>query len=97
MSITPNNALFLHQFLAHNLKGEHAMTLKMIVDLDDTSLSLRLIEGLPTVATLLHHSFASGPWFLSVIRRRHAEWAENSPSLFERKCDATLGFVQGAV
>ena len=83
MLITPNSAQFLQQFLAHNLKGEQAMTLKMIAGLDDTSLSLRLNDGLPTVATILHHSFAAGPWFLSVIRRRHAEWAENSVAVFE--------------
>jgi uncharacterized damage-inducible protein DinB len=78
MPITHSHAQFLHQFLANNLHGELAMTLGVIVGLDDEALTLRLAENLPTVATELHHSFSSGPWFLSVIRRGHAEWSENS-------------------
>lgn len=83
MAIDTVNARFLNQFLAHNLKGEQAMTLGVIRGIGDESMTLCLAEGLPTVATELHHAFSSGPWFLSVIRRRHAEWSENTMEPFE--------------
>lgn len=83
MAISIDNALFLRRFLTTNLNGEHAMTLALVEEIRTESLALRLANGLPTVAEELHHAFASGPWFLAVIRRGHADWSENEIVPFE--------------
>jgi uncharacterized damage-inducible protein DinB len=78
-----DNSGFLRDFLATNIEGEHVMTLGWLAEIADESLQLRLADDLPTVATELHHALASGPWFLSVIRRGRAEWSENTVVPFE--------------
>jgi hypothetical protein len=83
MAITVENAIFLRDFFATNIKGEHKMTLRLVDEIPGELLDRRLTDDLPTVATQLHHSFASGPWFLSVVRRGNAEWAENVLVPFE--------------
>jgi hypothetical protein len=90
MPINAENARFLRDFLAHNLEGEHAMTVAAMRQLDNASIALRLADGLPTVATQLHHAFSSGPWFLSVIARRHAEWSERPVVPFEGSAASLL-------
>jgi hypothetical protein len=90
MPLNPETATFLRNFLANNLKGEHAITLAAMNQLDDAAMILRLADGLPTVATQLHHAFSSGPWFLSVIARRHADWAEHPLVPFEGSAASLL-------
>jgi hypothetical protein len=77
MGINLENALFLRNFLATNLKGEHAMTLALVEEFPSDLLELRLADDLPTIAAEMHHAFTSGPWFLSVVRRGCAKWSEN--------------------
>ena len=77
------NVGFIRDFLKTNVEGEHAMTHRLLREIEHRSLKLRLADGLPTIATQLHYAFASGPWFLSVVRRGHAEWRENTMVPFE--------------
>jgi uncharacterized damage-inducible protein DinB len=84
------NAEFLLDFLTANIEGEHAMTYRLLEEVEEESLELRLADGLPTIASELHHAFASGPWFLSVVRRGHAEWSENAMAPFEGSKESLL-------
>jgi len=81
-----------------NIEGEHAMTHSFLSEIKDGLLTLRLADGLPTLATELHHALASGPWFLGVVRRGHAEWSENRMVPFEGSkrslVDACLGHAE---
>jgi len=89
------NAGFLRDFLATNIEGEHVMTHRFLGEIEDESLELRLADGLPTIATELHHAFASGLWFLRVVRRGHAEWSENTMVPFKGSKQSLLDACRG--
>jgi uncharacterized damage-inducible protein DinB len=94
-TMTTENAGFLRDFLTANIEGEHAATRGFVCEIEDESFELRLADGLPTIATQLHHAFASGLWFLSVVRRRHAEWSENAMVPFEGSKQSLLDACRG--
>lgn len=89
MPISVDHAVLLKQFFAGNVRGEHAMTLNLIEQLDDDSIQFALAEGLPNIGTEMCHLFKCGVWFLSVIRRGQADWLESRTATFNG-CHAEL-------